>query len=117
MFHSEVPFVCFSYGDEVKPYFWKASKHRSQPLKGNSELLIQRVESYLSYSENVLPFFKTSNNAVILKIYAMGRLDQNLKTLCQYASHFQTSSKSNPAEVEIIRYQVLIPVTEVQVRS
>ena len=28
----------------------------------------------------------------------------------------QTSSKSNSAEVEIIRYQVLIPVTEVQVR-
>ena len=36
-----------------------------------------------------------------------------IKLIPPFAS--QTSSKSNSAEVEIIRYQVLIPVTEVQV--
>ena len=35
-----------------------------------------------------------------------------------FSSHFQTNTtKGNPAEVEIIRYQALIPVGEVQVKA
>ena len=35
-----------------------------------------------------------------------------------FFSHFQTNTtKGNPAEVEIIRYQALIPVGEVQVKA
>ncbi len=42
-------------------------------------------------------------------------MKQRQLTSCRHSQG--SSSKSNAAEVEIIRYQVLIPVTEVQVRA
>jgi hypothetical protein len=50
----------------------------------------------------------------------MAKTQYSLKHQSSYFSSIllqSASSKSNPAEVEIIRYQVLIPVTEVQVRA
>ena len=55
---------------------------------------------------------------VLLKKILLPVLLKSFSPQIFFFSHFQTNTtKGNPAEVEIIRYQALIPVGEVQVKA